>query len=144
MGSAEKHAGTTRGDHMGISFNEILRELGNQHLLLYSIHHPKELRLPGTKRLPNHSLLIDILKPFEAADLANDQRSSSAVLKNTVHSNGQYNPTNETSGTRMQDQRQKNTNEIDLEKIPNPQVPLGIAMDTMRRSKPTNTKGIRK
>ncbi|AJR85079.1 Bud9p [Saccharomyces cerevisiae YJM1417] len=212
MGSAEKHAGTTRGDHMESSSMKSFEKLGTRPSSLFypppegtapyqgpratvsgnkstrqtqgtysfpSMRYgvdlvspvegavdvaksrvpnstlngtfpdkafiPHEFQIPkkAWNRIPankstslktprNHSLLIDILKPFEAADLANDQRSSSAVLKNTVHSNGQYNPTNETSGTRMQDQRQKNTNEIDLEKIPNPQVPLGIAMDTMR------------
>ena len=91
-----------------------------------SVNESPKIRTPR-----NHSLLIDILKPFEAADLANDQRSYPAVLKNTIHSSALYDSTIEYPRTRTQDQRQMDINEISSEKIPDPQVPLGIAMDTI-------------
>ncbi|CAI4038742.1 hypothetical protein SMKI_06G0890 [Saccharomyces mikatae IFO 1815] len=80
----------------------------------------------------NHSLLTDILKPVAAADSACNQGNPSIVLEDTVHPSALYDSFKESLQTGLQDQRQKKSNQLSLEKTCSPRVPLEIAKDSMR------------
>ncbi|KOG99539.1 Bud9p [Saccharomyces eubayanus] len=93
-----------------------------------SAHTPTK-SFPMVKTPRNHYLLTDILKPSEAVDLANQQRSPT-LLNNTLHPNTWHSSAKEGPQPRNQDEKLRETNRSAPNHIYRSQAPLDVGANT--------------